>query len=123
MKLDLGLLIDMHPVLTPTRAADLAHYAAVGLERHGHVSGAQLAARLDEAEHDASIGWIAAAADAGVALDQHRVTEEAAEAIALALVRVAFGWVVRRRLQRGESADWLLTDPDRGRVGLEVSGI
>jgi len=36
---------------------------------------------------------------------------------------VARGWVVRRRLQRGESADWLLQDPEAHLIALEVSGI
>lgn len=56
-------------------------------------------------------------------IDRHRVIEDAAEAIALALVHKARGWIVRRRLQRGESADWLLLDPQRKHVALEVSGI
>lgn len=38
-------------------------------------------------------------------LDFDRVTEDAAEAIALAMVYVSNGWVVRRRLQRGENTD------------------
>jgi len=46
-----------------------------------------------------------------------------AEAVALALVHIALGWVVRRRLQRGESADWLLKDPLARLVALEVSGV
>lgn len=51
------------------------------------------------------------------------MTEDVAEAISLALVSVAHGWKVRRRLQRGESADWLLRDADENSVDLEVSGI
>ena len=35
---------------------------------------------------------------------------------------VALNLVVRRRLQRGESADWLLRDADNELVALEVSG-
>jgi hypothetical protein len=39
------------------------------------------------------------------------------------LAYVAKGWVVRRRLQRGEFADWLLLDGDRRLVAMEISGI
>lgn len=56
-------------------------------------------------------------------MDFHRVTEDAAEAIALALVNVAHGWVARRRLQRGEFADWLFVDKDSNAIALEVSGV
>lgn len=55
--------------------------------------------------------------------DHHRVTEDGAEALALALVNIVRGWVVRRRLQRGEFADWLLQAPGDLLVALEVSGI
>jgi hypothetical protein len=56
-------------------------------------------------------------------LDRHRVTEDGAEALALALVHAARGWVVRRRLQRGDFADWLLVEPSRTHlVALEISG-
>lgn len=59
----------------------------------------------------------------GALLDYIRVTEDAAEAITLALVSVARGWVVRRRLQRGEFADWLLMDQDNNSIALEISGV
>jgi len=55
-------------------------------------------------------------------LDANVVTELGAEALALALVHETRGWVVRRRLQRGEFADWLLDAPDGKVVALEVSG-
>lgn len=60
---------------------------------------------------------------ASALLDVNRVTEDTAEAIALALVHHARGWVVRRRLQRGDFADWLLMDPAHNLVALEVSGV
>ena len=56
-------------------------------------------------------------------LDHHRVTEEAAEGISLALVGVGCGWAVHRRMQRGDRADWVLFDADGRRVALEISGI
>lgn len=55
-------------------------------------------------------------------LDYHRITEDCAEAIALGVVNVILGWVVRRRLQRGEFGDWLLVDRTGKHVALEVSG-
>jgi len=53
--------------------------------------------------------------------DRHRVTEDGAEAVALAYTHARDGWVVKRRLQRGESADWLLRR-ETGWLALEVSG-
>jgi hypothetical protein len=43
--------------------------------------------------------------------------------VALALIYSACGWVVRRRLQRRESADWLLVDSESQAIALEVSGL
>jgi hypothetical protein len=56
-------------------------------------------------------------------VDYHRVTEEAAEGIALALVSSGCNWIVLRRLQRGEVADWLLRGSNGALVALEVSGL
>lgn len=123
MRLDLELLVEMHPLLPRTRAADIAHCAAVGLKRHGHAPGARMAVRLDQADHSATLGWTVPDIGVSLQLDRNRVTEDAAEAITLALVNVAFGWVIRRRLQNGEFADWLLEDPGMNLVGLEVSGV
>lgn len=123
MRLDLALLKQMHPLLPATTAAEYGYRAALGLERHGHESGAQMAARLDDTEHDATLAWTRSRSDNGEQLDRHRITEDAAEAISLALVSVALDWVVRRRGQRGESIDWILRDRERNLVALEVSGI
>ena len=54
-------------------------------------------------------------------LDRNRVTEDGAEAVALTYVNSKAGWVVKRRMNRGESADWLLTTGTRS-LALEVSG-
>lgn len=122
MQLDLGLLQAMHPVLPATRAADIAHCAAVALQLRGHAPGAQMAARLDDKSHETTLGWTASVVGAELGLDRKRITEDAAEAISLALVNVAFGWVIKRRLQQGEAGDWLLEDDDENLVALEVSG-
>ena len=113
----------MHPLLPAVAAAEYGHRAALGLERHGHEPGAILETILDRESGEAGLLWMRSATGDAEQLDQHRITEDAAEAIALALVHEAQGWVVRRRLQRGESADWLLHDPKARPVALEVSGI
>ncbi|MEA2600702.1 MAG: hypothetical protein QOF89_1694 [Acidobacteriota bacterium] len=116
-------LKSMHPLLPASTAAEYGHRAAIGLERHSHETGVALATLFHSDAHDATLHWIRSPSGDAEQLDRHRITEDAAEAIALALVHVARGWVVRRRLQRGESADWLLQDPESGLVALEVSGI
>jgi hypothetical protein len=123
MELDLMQLKAMHPLLPASTAAEYGHLAAVGLERHLHQPGVSLAALIEKETPTASSHWIAAALGDIDQLDQHRITEHAAEGVTLALVNVALGWVVKRRLQRGEAADWLLQDPDSRLVALEVSGI
>lgn len=125
MHLDLRQLQAMHPLLDLASANDYAHKAAVGLGRHGHEPGARMPVTLDQAvlDPEPALQWTPAAAEDAAQLDKHKVTEDAAEAIALALVHGARGWVVRRRLQRGEFADWLLMDGARNLVALEVSGV
>jgi len=115
-------LKSMHPLLPASTAAEYAYRAAVGLERHDHEPGVDLETLVQGQEGKASLHWLPSSGGAEQ-LDRHRITEDAAEAIALALVHVARGWVVRRRLQRGESADWLLRDPQASSVVLEVGGI
>lgn len=113
----------MHPLLPTATAVEYGHRGAVGLGRHGHAPGVALATRLDRQKRNARLHWASPPPADAQQLDRQRVTEDAAEAIALTLVHVARGWVVRRRLQRGEAADWLLHDPQAQLVALEVSGI
>jgi len=113
----------MHPLLPAVTAAEYGHRAAIGLEGQGHAPGAILRARLDDEKAAARLQWTSPPPGDREQLDRNRVVEDAAEAIALALVHTARGWVVRRRLQRGESADWLLGDSEARLVALEVSGI
>ncbi len=120
--MNLMQLKSMHPLLPASTATEYAYRAAVGLERHGHEPGIALANVIENVAGEATLHWLPSSSGAEQ-LDRHRITEDAAEAIALALVRVARGWVVRRRLQRGESADWLLRDAQARLVALEVSGI
>ncbi len=123
MKLDLTELRKMHPLLPTSTAIEYGHRAAVGLERNGHTPGAALATRFDLEEVEALLHWLSPHPGAVDQLDKNRVTEDAAEAIALAFVHVARGWVARRRAQRGESADWWFHDSEARPVALEVSGI
>lgn len=113
----------MHPLLPASTAAEYALRGALGLERHGHEPGVALLARLNDQPREAWLHWLASEPGSGEQLDRHQITEDAAEAITLTLVHAAHGWVVRRRLQRGESGDWLLRSPDARLVALEVSGI
>jgi hypothetical protein len=123
MKLDLMQLKAMHPLLPALTAAEYGHRAAMGLERHLHEPGVSLTTLIESDTPRASLHWIASPFGDGEQLDRHRITEDAAEAVTLALVNIALGWVVKRRLQRGEFADWLLQDPEARLVALEVSGI
>lgn len=122
MRLDLAQLREMHPAIPLTRAADLVHCAALGLQRNGHASGAPMRAEIDGTSHDTTLAWTAAADEARTQLDRHRITEDAAEAISLVLVAVALNWVIRRRGQRGDHADWIMRDRDGRRIALEISG-
>lgn len=116
-------LKSMHPLLPASTAAEYGYRAAAGLERHRHEPGVRLEALIERRARNASLHWVCSPFSGVEQLDRHRITEDAAEAIALALVHVARGWVARRRLQRGESADWLLQDKKARLVALEVSGI
>lgn len=89
----------MHPLLSALTAAEYAHRAALGLERHGHVPGVALDAWNEGVAHEARLHWAGSLFGDFEQHDRHRITEDAAEAIALALVHVARGWVVMRRMQ------------------------
>ncbi len=115
----------MHPLLATTTTAEYALRAAVALQRREHRPGAGLSINLDGGigSLDAVLDWNKVDNEEARQLDNHQVTEDAAEAVALAFVSVSRGWIVRRRLQRGEFADWLLRDADGLPVALEVSGV
>lgn len=122
MEFDLRLLGEMHPFLAKSTAVELAYRAAIGLGRHGHKPGVHLSSSQSEHEKDVLL-WEEAADEASAQLDFHKVTEDAAEAIALVFASVANGWTILRRLQRWEFADWLLVDRENSRVVTEVSGV
>lgn len=123
MDLYLTRLKEMHPLLKSSTADEYAFRAAIGLDRHGHVTGASCSLSLNDVRGQGQLHWSRSTPGDEAQLDYIRVTEDAAEAVTLALVSVAKGWTVRRRLQRGEFADWLLVDQNNNSIALEVSGI
>lgn len=123
MDLHLIRLQEMHPVLPLRTALEYEYRAAIGLARHGHTPGVRLAVSHDGRRRQDRLHWREASPDADLQLDFHRVTEDAAEAVALALVHAGRGWTIVRRLQHRERGDWLLVDAERNHIALEVSGI
>lgn len=81
-----------------------------------------MAVELDGGHGRAELQWTVCPLIDAQQLDHYRVTEDAGEAIALALVHEAKGWILLRRIQRGGSADFLLVGANSTKVALEVSG-
>jgi hypothetical protein len=95
----------------------------VALERR-HSSGVALDATVQGAPEWEEIRWSKLPARVAPTQDHLRVTEEGAVAIALALSARHCRWSVVRCLQSrlGEGADWLMVDPSKRRIVLEVGG-
>lgn len=127
VELDLEQIGVMHPLLQ--RVGEAAKYqrsGALALSRSSHAPG--VLARVENGGDvgQATIQW-KAPPDVALALelaDEKRVTEDGAEAVALAFVHARSGWTVSRRIQQGGSGDWLLTNPSKRKMtlALEVSG-
>lgn len=120
MRLTLQTLSDVHPKLRGY-AVDLPKLGALALQRSGHSPPVE--AEIDHSGRPAAaaIEWLIQERGLLAQLDVKRVTEDGAEAVALAYVHAAEGWTVKRRMQQGEKADWLLRDGDRW-LALEISG-
>jgi hypothetical protein len=120
MRLALHELLTIHPKLRghPT---DLCKFGSLALQRAGHTSPVPAEVVHDDVKSTAEIEWRAENPALLDVLDKNRVTEDGAEAVALTYVHSKAGWVVKRRMNRGESADWLLTKETRS-LALEVSG-
>lgn len=116
-------LKEMHPRLPTAWARSSSSCAAIALERRSHAPGVGLVVQADDTERVATLGWSRGDPADEPHLDRHRITEDGAEAVALALVSVAMGWVTLRRMQRGESADWLLENSESTLIALEISGL
>jgi len=126
MEINLAELREMHPRLPPDLAFALAARAALGLQRNGHGSPVAMELEVERAAIRGSLAWIVSDPTHLEQHDYHRVTEDGAEAITLALVHRRRGWRVVRRMQREEHADWLLEQTEEGPrqvVALEVSGV
>ena len=122
MKIDLEELKAHHPRLPRTTAQEYVHRAVLALQRR-HAPGVEMRVTSGRENMHATLEWSRRSSVGAELLDWHRVTEDAAEAVALGLVHAARGWVVCRRLQREEHGDWLLyDDARRAFVVLEVSG-
>jgi hypothetical protein len=120
MRLALHDLCSIHPKLKG-HPMDLAKSGGLALQRAGHASPVRAGIDHDGLNATAEIEWLAQSLTLLEVLDSNRITEDGAEAVALSYVNCKAGWVVKRRLQRGESADWLLHN-DGGSLALEVSG-
>lgn len=110
----------MHPKLRGY-PIDLPGLGALALQRAGHTSPVEAGIDHGNREAMADIEWLDQELTLLEVLDGNRVTEDGAEAVALAYTNVSAGWVVKRRLQRRESADWLLHN-EGDWLALEVSG-
>ncbi|MGH8603410.1 MAG: hypothetical protein ACREXR_11765 [Gammaproteobacteria bacterium] len=121
MRLVLQDLFSVHPALRGY-PVDLSKHGALALQRAGHTSPARAGIDHDGLDSKTEIEWLSQAVALLDVLDSNRVTEDGAEAVALTYANAKAGWVVKRRLQRGESADWLL-HKEAGWLALEVSGM
>ena len=110
--------------IAPESAEPLTFRCAVALERR-HRPGAILTGDSNGLELREELRWRQRAPDVVLHEDLNKVTEEGAEAIALAVAALRRSWRVTRRLRSrlAEGADWLLHDPANGsRIILEVGG-
>lgn len=126
MDIDIADLREMHPLLPANLTLVMISRAALSLQKNGHASPVNMRLDIDRAVTRGKLAWTGS--DPGF-LDQHdskRLTEDGAEAIALALGNRSRGWRVVRRMEQGESADWLLEESGEGtrqRIALEISGV
>jgi hypothetical protein len=100
---------------------DLVKFGALALQRAGHASPVRTETYHDGIEAPAEIEWLSQDLTRLEMLDSNRVTEYGAEAVALTYANSKAGWVVKRRLQPWESADWLMQN-EVGWLAMEVSG-
>lgn len=122
MRLDLETLRQQHPKLPDETASGYSQCAALALQRR-HLPGVVAAVTADGEPTQATIHWTPRSDTDAEQKDAKRVTEDGAEALALALVKQLWGWTISRRLQQGEAADWLMVDETSHKVALEISGM
>lgn len=122
MKLELHRLAEHHPKLQahPIR---YAQFGALALNRANHAQPAALAIDDAGSRCTSEVTWEHPDEPSHTPfLDDNAITEHGAEALALAYAHAKGAWQLKRRMQRGEAADWLL---QRGQEALllEISGI
>lgn len=116
----------MHTRLPTDLAAVMVGRAALALERNGHTSGVAVSLDLERILSKGLLSWPGADLNKIHQHDHNRITEDGAEAVALAVAHLHRAWCVIRRMQREEHADWLLEDArgvKRQIIALEVSGV
>ena len=126
MDIDLAQLREMHTRLSADLVLVMVGRAALALERNNHASGVGVSLDLEGVVSIGLLSWPGAELSKIDQHDHNRITEDGAEAVALALAHRHRAWRVVRRMQREEYADWLLEDAGEGRrqvVALEVSGV
>ena len=125
-KIDLGRLREMHPRLPIDIAGIMVLRAALGLQRNKHSTGASLQLIIEKIDALGTLIWPTANLATIHQHDSKRITEDGAEAIALAVAHKQKAWCVIRRMQQGEHADWLMEhqhDGVRKLIAFEVSGV
>lgn len=126
MDIDLRRLQEMHTRLPVDLALIMVGRAALALERNGHAPGVRMSLDVERALSNSVLSWLSADLSKIDQHDHNRITEDGAEAVALAVAHRHRAWRVVRRMQREEHADWLLEDVGiNGRqvIALEVSGV
>lgn len=126
MKIDLKKLREMHPELPGEVEIAMLVRAALALQRNGHATGVAVTLQLERALSSGSLAWSHADMTTIDQHDRNRITEDGAEAVALAVIHKQLDWRVVRRMQREEYADWLLhrtVGARRETAALEVSGV
>ncbi len=126
VNIDLARLREMHTRLPADLALVMVGRAALAMERNDHASGVRISLDLERVLSRGLLSWPRADLSKIDQHDYNRITEDGAEAVALALAYRHRAWRVVRRMQREEHADWLLEDVREGGrqvVALEVSGV
>jgi hypothetical protein len=100
--------------------------AALALGKKGHSPGVAMPVDVERVVTNCVLSWPEADLRQASQHDENRITEDGAEAVALAVAHRHRSWCVVRRMQPGEHADWLLEGGGKdGRriIALEVSGV
>jgi len=124
--IDLSRLCDMHPRLPVDMAVLMVMRASLGLQRNKHTPGITIQLTNNRAALSHVLIWPQTDDKIAVQHDYNRITEDGAEAIALAMAHKNRVWRVVRRMQREEHADWLMEYTDNGvrkLVAFELSGV